>query len=214
MTLGFTFYLMLLLFGACIGTYKFQTLRPPFRAISLYLLAIFTSELIAELLSVKEANNMIIYHALIPFQLIFYTWIYRKILTVTNRVKAILYILSFCFIALSLLNSIFIQNHLLFPSNSLLLISLFVLSNSLLWFKSVITKPNALPFNKQPEFWFNIGNLFFYSITFFVFGFYNYIAVQQEWIFNLIWMANLFMYVCYILCIYAESHLNQSLEQK
>ena len=113
-------------------------------------------------------------------------------------------------ITLAILNSVFVESYLTFPSFSLLLLCLFVFPMTLLAFKHLLINPSREEVYTQPMFWFNMGGLLFYSVTFFIFGYYNYISTQEVWIHKLIWGVNLFMYSSYTISMYQAQRHNRT----
>lgn len=67
---------------------------------------------------------------------------------------------------------------------------------------------------KQPAFWFNFGNVLFYCVTFFTFGFFNPIykllKVIPDSLHILIWIMNIILYGSYFLTLRLSLKPNQS----
>lgn len=140
--------------------------------------------------------------------MILYPYIYLNALPASKTLKGIITavgIAGFCF---SLINSFFMQTFYIFPSYSILLLSLFIVCMALLSFYFMLQQPEDKSPLKVPMFWMSFGNLFFYCITFFMFGFFTPFIQRTgdlpEWAFIFIFAANLGLYVCYLVALRLE----------
>lgn len=140
--------------------------------------------------------------------MILYPYIYISALPASKKLKQIITgfaITGFCF---SLYNSIFVQTFFVFPSYSIFILSLFTVFQALLSFYFMLEQPVDKSPLKVPLFWFSFGNLFFYCTTFFMFGFFTPFikrnGILPEWAFVFIFMANIGLYLCYLLALGLE----------
>ena len=140
--------------------------------------------------------------------MILYPYIYLKALPAGKILKAV--ILGFMLIGFgfSLCNSIMLQTFFIFPSYSIFLLSLFTVFLALMGFYFMLQQPVDKSPAKVPLFWFSVGNLFFYCITFFMFGFFTPFIKRggglPEWGFIFIFAANMSLYACYLMALYLE----------
>ncbi len=150
-------------------------------------------------------NSMPGYHFLVPAFFIFYSTIYFKTLNFSRFRKVLFLFLTFLGISISIFNSLYIQKTDSFPSNGFLILSLLVITYSLMGFYNMLKNPGLQSPLKEPFFWFISGNLFFYSITFFVFAYFNPLLKKAgsipDWSYNIIYVSNLGMYLCYLKCL-------------
>jgi len=207
-SLRFLFYLLLLLVTIVYGLYCYKSLSKPFRVLVLLVLCVFLSECLGRWFVHKHQSNFPSYHILILAQMILYPYIYLNVLPALSghgKIITALGIAGFCF---SAINSFFIQTFYVFPSYSILLLSLFIVCMALLSFYYMLEQPEDRSPLKAPLFWMNFGNLFFYCITFFMFGFFTPFIKRTgnlpEWAFIFIFAANLGLYVCYLVALHLE----------
>lgn len=144
--------------------------------------------------------------------MILYPYIYFKAFPGLKGMK----LLAFSFMSVgavfTICNSFFLQTFTVFPSYSIFLLSLFTVFLALMAFQFMLKQPVDRSPLKIPLFWFSIGNLFFYCITFFIFGFFTPFVRRSgglpEWGFIFIFSANIFLYTCYLVALCLERKEN------
>ena len=69
----------------------------------------------------------------------------------------------------------------------------------------MLEEPTMIPLFKQIKFVFCISNSFFYSINFFIFGFFDPFKkgsfIIPEWEFDVLYVSNIMLYSLYIYCL-------------
>lgn len=196
------------LFLALIATYGLKHYRklPVYgRKIVILVLIVLFFEFLGRVSIHLFRNSFPSYHALILFQFILYSQIYLSIYTFSNKIKKVVSIFAFLFSISTVLISVFIQNLFVFPTYAFSLISFFIVLCSILGLSNMLNFPAQTPLYKQAVFWFTIGSLLFYAITFFTFGFFNPIIrilkIIPEWQNVFIWIMNLVLYGSYFLTL-------------
>src|SRR5579872_1441580 len=113
-------YYAILALIVLIGVIRFKTLTPPFRVLVVIILVILLSEISTRILAYSIRNSNPAYHILCILQYIGFALMYSKLLRGQSLKKAIL-ISIIPFSVLSLLNTLFLQRFLTFPSNIIML---------------------------------------------------------------------------------------------
>lgn len=209
MSLRFTLYILLVLIAALYGIYNYKDLSKPFRLLVVLMVCVFLSECYGRLLVYRYATSIPAYHLLILAQMILYPYIYFTALPAGKRLKAVILVLMGIGCGFSVWNSMFLQTFFVFPSYSIFLLSLITVFLALLGFYFMLQQPVDRSPAKDPLFWFSLGNLFFYCITFFMFGFFTPFIKRSgglpEWGFIFIFTANMGLYACYMASLYLEN---------
>lgn len=192
----FIIYLLLISCLILFGIKKFSRLSREFKMLIFLVTYILFSEILSKILAFKFGNNMIVYHVLIPVQLVFYALFY--IISI-RKWKIEIIVVTFIAVCCCFLNSLFFQSIYNLPTNSLILQALIIVPLCLSHMKTLAFEENNSALNRNPLFWFNLGNLIFYTNTFFVFAYYNLIGNPPEWVFVFIWILNIILYGSYFL---------------
>ncbi|MEQ8910134.1 MAG: hypothetical protein RIC95_13135 [Vicingaceae bacterium] len=206
----FLCYLLLLLLDSLIGIRFYRRFPKSFRLLTQLIILTFLVEFSSESLiqAEKIESNFIFYHLLQVIQLLYYALIYHELFEKLNQgkyKKRALWLGSslalLCFII-----SLSIQPFQFFPSYGSLLLSFFVIASSLLYYLKMMKTPSTITILKQAGFWFNSGSFFFYSVTFFVFGYFEFAQgtdkVTPIWVSNLIKSSNFILYLSLGLSLY------------
>ncbi len=199
---GYLIYVSLLIISLIIGIWKFSKMSLKFKFATLLLYFILLIEVISSVLSFWMINQTFVYHTLIPIQFLYYGFIFG----ISQKRLKLFLILFTTFMLLSFINSIWIQSIIEFPSYSLILLSLALVTTVLFDFTRLMKVPSKVKLTSLPDFWFNLGHLVFFSSTFFVFAFINsMVNIELNWPYDLIIIANLFLYTCFGLSLYLDS---------
>ncbi len=198
-------YLTTLAALAVIGLYRFFRLSTPTKWISVYAIVVFLAEILRWFIGCHYQNGNPVHHFFIPAHLVFFGIIYFSWIQNFRQTRWFLLGVSVCMALFLLANALFFQSIYSFPSLGLLFLNMFAVVCSLLLFYDMLKSPKEFSIFKLPAFWFNSSNLFFYSITFFLFSFIkNLQATNSElpsWGYNIIWIANLILYAFYAIAI-------------
>lgn len=174
MSLDLYIYFMILIMVALNGLVRFNRLSIPFKALAVLLTVVLVSEVVARILAIRIRNSYPPYHILCVMQYWIYAYIYYKLLQ--NKVVAIYVIRSIVpFMALSILNTVFFQHLLEFPSNMIMLSYIIFIGLSLLLFTQMLREPEQTAISKQGVFWFNCAVLIYSAAIPVCFGVLNYL---------------------------------------
>lgn len=201
----FNIYLIVLAITFFFGLVRFSKLTSPFKLLLLLVSYVFISELIIRFVLPKVTENALpAYHFTVIVLIFLYTSIFLKLFTTEIKLKRITLILAILLGIIALLNSLFYQGILKFPSFSVAAQGILCISLSLMLFKKMIETPSETPLAKQSLFWFNLGTLSFYSFTFISFIFYNEYKLEEMtyWLFYLNVIGNWVLYAFYLLSFY------------
>lgn len=188
--------------SALIGIVRYRYLNAAYK----YLLALLITTLLLEcagrIFAITLYTSYPAYHILLPLQVLLYTQIYSMLIFHKPQLNLLFAVIAAICILLFLFNSLYVQSPLAsMPSNGIALLSLVTVLYSLFLFYNMLQFPSENHLFRQPVFWFNSGNLIFYCITFFIFGFFNPVhkvsARLPEWQYTTIWVCNIILYSFY-----------------
>ena len=206
----FIVYTSLLLLALIYGGIKFRSLDRPYRLLTIYFGVVLLNEILGKFVGITYGNNHIFIHLLIPIQICFYALFYLALYPSTNRIrKWICWVGLFIFL-LCLTNTFFIQSISSIPSNGIILLALYVVPLSLNDYKDMLERSYHVSLVRHSMFWFNLGNLIFYCLTFLIFSYFNVKNTVPTWTLITVWGANMFMYGFYFLSIYLNASKNNN----
>lgn len=184
-----------------IGLIRLKHLHSNYRWLLLLVFFNLICDTIARWMSYKVGTNYPIFHFQLPIHVILYWIIYKKTFQL-NKYWNAGFILCLIFI---LLNSALQNSFWIFPSYGVMALALTILSVTLYGFLNLTKSKELIPIHNRPDFWFLLGNLMFFSITFFSFGLINFIHANfPEWLIWSIYGGNLVMYSSYFVSISVE----------
>ncbi len=141
----------------------------PFLLISL-ILEVFTMKM-----AVKGASTTNIYNLSTVLEVCFYLWALFQL--IENKIMKNGIIVCQCIYTCISLFDIYTNRYLdRFHSITYSVGGLFIVFFTIVFFYQLFAKPKAIFLTKEPSFWICTGLLFFYSVTFPLFAFVNYIA--------------------------------------
>lgn len=197
-----------MLFASILGVYIWKKLNKKYRFLTTLLIIVTISEATSRVLIVENGSSFPIYHFLIPIQCLFYALIFGIFSKNKNLIGTIF---SIAFLG-SILNTSFNQHLYSFPTISLIFLSFAVVISVLFDFERIRKHPNEIQLVKMGDFWLNIGTLFFFSITFLGFSMMSIEGKQfPKWVYNLIYAANVSLYISYFAALYLERKPNDSI---
>lgn len=210
----FTLYLITIFFIGIWGLLKYPKLSKPFKLLTQLIFCSFITEASTRIVAHIFGQTYPIYHVYIFISLVYYSLIYRSILPRTVFTSVV--ILAYLCVVTVIEGVTIWQEHGLyfFPSLGLLSTSIFVIILGLLLYGGMLRFPKTTSIFKQGVFWFNSGTIFFYSITFFVFGYFKHFMDSSKsmpnWCYELIWVSNLVLQACYFLAIFFDSKFRET----
>jgi hypothetical protein len=178
MSLDLIFYFLILILIVLNGAVRFQNLTAPFKILTIVILIIFVSEVIARILAFTIKNSNPPYHILCILQYAGLAFIYNRLI-VGRPLQNYILISIIPFSLLSISNTLFFQTLFSFPSNIIMLSYLIFILFSLILFMQMLEAPKEIIISKQSVFWFNSAILV-YSITMPIcFGILNYLVKHK-----------------------------------
>jgi hypothetical protein len=204
MSIRFILYLVLLAFGVVYGLLKIKKSSKVQKKLFYLLIWVFSIEITGRIFAYVYKTSFPVYHIYLPGILIFYLFFFQDLFK--DRItKAVFYYSGITLLPLLLSISHFYSNWTAFPSYQSVLLSLYIISGSLFCIKEMLEEPTMIPLFKQIKFVFCISNSFFYSINFFIFGFFDPFKkgsfIIPEWDFDVLYVSNIMLYSLYIYCL-------------
>lgn len=195
-------YLIVLTISLTIGMGRYDSLPRKYRLLFFLILITLISEIVSRYLAISIMNSRPAYHVLIPIQSLFYSMIY----TSSSNSKTWPRFTFLVVAALSILNTFLVQPIFEFPTYSLALLSVGIITIVLFDFRRLALLTIKIRLQQHPDFWLNLGSMFFFVPTFFIFGFINIgLNLTPSWGLWLVLIANLIMYTCYGFAMYLAS---------
>lgn len=111
-------------------------------------------------------------------------------------------------ITFSLFNSFFIQSFYTFSSNALTLVSAILIFYSLSYFYKLLTTPPEKHLESNPMFWINCAVIIYYSGSFIIFMYSNYMLPKSREAQQVLWgfhaLFNIFNYLLYAVALWVK----------
>ena len=173
MSLNYLIYLLVIFGGFIIGLLRYGQLERPYRFLTIYMGYVFLSECASRVVGYYLQNASVVYRIYILVTALFAGALYTLILPRSLFNKLITVFAPASLVASLIIFTIYYTSFHQWPEQWLLLLSLLVVLLSLLQYKNMLQHPVDIPLAKQPKFWLNTGTFLFFSINFFIFGFYD-----------------------------------------
>ncbi len=160
----------------CSGTFICLKKNAPsyIKPFPFFLLATICVELTALLLFYKKISNTILYNIFTSCEFIFYFYILRLIIK-NKKAKKIILTCLFIFPFLCAYEIIFVMKHDGFHSITYALGCLIIVSMCVYYFLELFQLPQSIDLKREPAFWICSGLLFYYTCSFPLFAFVNYL---------------------------------------
>lgn len=175
MTLDIWIYYVILLVGIVWGFAHFKQKKIWLRFLTLAFLLAFLSEIVSRYLAYEIQNSFPPYHFFNPINYVLMACCYYYLHPRTDFMRYYVPASSIILVCFSIINSIYLQELLTFPSNPILLGGVFILVMILYSYLQMLKYPNVLPLLQQAQFWFNTGNLLMFAPQFFYWAFFNFL---------------------------------------
>jgi hypothetical protein len=196
MTTRFFYYLILIFLVFIIGLIKFKRVGIAYKILTLLIGVTFLSECISRVLIIKIHNSIPVYHFFSPVEFIGFSCVYYYLIKNSNIRNAILCIMAVMLLG-SVIDTLFFETLMVFPSKYLLVCEILYLLYSLLGFRQMLLSPVQTPLYKQSLFWLNTAFLIYTSTIFLSFGLHDYFIkhhVSTKTLNTLIYVVNIIFY--------------------
>lgn len=166
-------YLLSMLFACVCSVYRYRAVDTASRILAILICCAFANEGAAFYLTKKYHNNLPLYafYGLLEYALL--CLYFNRVIDIFIKYNLGLYI-ALVGVILGVLNILFVQ-HLNINSYFLLFEGIVVIGMSLFAFFRILLKNDSLNLYRYHHFWFISVLIFFWCITFFSWGLYNYI---------------------------------------
>lgn len=176
------------------------------RSIGVLVAVTFISEIIVYVPTFFEIGNLPMLHLFTVLQFVLLANIMRKVLVplISNRT---LNILMMAFILFASIDALFLNGIDNFNSYSRPLASFILVFLALCYFYKTLKELKVKSLDKEPLFWLHIGILIYFSGSFFIFLFTNYIKTSNDALFTL-WgihaIFNIFLNISYAIALWIQ----------
>jgi hypothetical protein len=194
-----------------VGAIRWQKMKTAYRFLLILTFVELCGEVGSKWCAYNLKNSMPAYHLLVNLQLVLYPFIYMYTFSKRSVARAVLIAVSvvapILSIFLSLSSGLFV-----FPSYNVLLVAFVVITCSLFSFADMLNTPE-IKLHKRSLFWMNFGNLFFYCLNFFVFGFFAPLVKKHGeipyWAFYMLFYSNFPFYFCYLMAFLQQKKTHE-----
>lgn len=201
------FYLIILTSVTIYALNNYKIFLKSFKVLTVLLVIITVKEFLSKYVYHYNYDGNYLNHCLLTLTLILNLYIYLPQWSGNKKLKIIVSVISILFACLAVLNSVFLQNLYLTPSNGLILLCLQMVLLSLLSFKIIINSPANESIYMKPLFWLSVSNLFFYTVVYLIFAFFHFykeVGKIGSWLPLILSMANCLLYIGYGISIYVH----------
>lgn len=162
-----------------------------------FLLITLIVESIGQVLYDKKTNNLWLYNFFSVFEFVFYLWVIGEIIR-NKKAKKACSVLMIAYPICAVMNILFIQKINNYHSYTYTIGCLLIVTSCGYYFLELFLMPHSVGLFKQPAFWICTGLLFFYALTFPIFGLTNFVSRLPKKIIknlaNVISILNIFLY--------------------
>ena len=184
-----------------------------FKTFSPFLLLSIIVELIGAMLIRDGKSTTPLYNIYTTLEVVFYLWILLNILQ-GKLLKKILICCIIIYPAISLIDIYFIQGIEHFHSTSYSLGCLLLVLFSILYFFQLFARPSAIRLTREPSFWICTGLLMFYSISFPLFAFANFMTtfpnILAKNLQNILIVLNVLLYLLFSIAFLCKIRIRKS----
>jgi len=171
-----------------ISVFKFKHLSKELKVLSYYLYLSAISEITAQILASYFSNNLPVFHVYTIAEFFLLGYIYHLILK-DNLKNLVLYIIA-GFTIFSIINSLFIQKITEFNTYARTVENILLILLSIIYFYTVLKDLKIKRLSKEPMIWINMGVLFYFSCSLFLFIFSNILLNLSMKINDVMWFVH------------------------
>ena len=178
-----------------------------------FLLITCIVEIVAAYMQAHTIPNLPLYNlfSILVFSFYFYV-LYQVILS--RKAKRIVFHISWIYVSLTLINIFFIQRITVFHSMSFSLGCLLIAAICVYYFLELFQMPRSVNLIRQPAFWICSGLLFFYSCSFPVIAFANFLVQLPPVILRslgfVVYLLNVFLYSSFTIAFLCQLRIRKS----
>jgi hypothetical protein len=207
--LSFIVYLFILIATTIYGLLSLKKLDISYKMLVVLIVVSCSKELLDKFVYHQSSEGSYLGHLLLLMTLILNMLIYLPQWEGNVRLKKFVKLISIGFFVLVILNTIYIQDFGLMPTNGLVLLCIQSVGFSLLSFKIIVNLPANEPIYNKPLFWLSISNLIFYTVMYLVlafFHFYKFVGEIGNWLPFVALVSNYLLYIGYGVAIYVHKN--------
>lgn len=168
----------------------------------IYLFITFTVEYMAVQMSYKGANTVTLYNVFGTIEIVFYLWMFSRIIHETT-IKKVLKSFIWAYPLAVIINKTFIQKGEQYHTLTAGLGSLLIVLAAIYYFYELFQSEKSVDLVREPSFWISSGLLFFYSCSFPLFSLVSHFYSPSNKIINylasLSSLLNILLYSSFII---------------
>lgn len=207
---AYSLNLLILQFAICLASINLHQLRTHYKYFVIYLALVYSSEIASAFSAYYLHTNMYISHLIPPLQIVLISFVLFGILKISKNLRPH-WILGISILVALLIGLSAFYGTSQFASIGIILFSFFMVVGALFVLKKIALSSSTLSLYQHPDFWFSIGSLTFYSVTFFIYAYLWMPGVKPAWTYTLIIFSNVFMSCCYLLSLLKEIKFNKTI---
>jgi hypothetical protein len=180
------------------GVFRYKKMRPPHRFLFYYLIFAGVSEIVGIYTAEHRINNLWLLHIYTAVETVMLLWFYRLILQ-SRIIRRVIPFLMVFFPLLCLANGLWWQSMWKFNTYTRPLEALLLIFMGLAYFLENSHEPDQQEGARVPTTWMNVGLLMYFSLSFFIFIFSNYLKQGQAFNTVIVVLHATFALIMYIL---------------
>lgn len=188
-------YLVVLVAACAISIYRFRHLDFPARIFCLLLCLTVLNELLATIFARVYKNNAPVYNIYGLAEIFLLGLFFNQVVDVFRR-RNLGVIFGAVGVVVGVINIVAVQSLYTLNTYFLLLEGVVIISLALFSFARMMLHADMPPISRSPHFWLATILTFFWSTTFFNWGFYEYMNTMHP---NKVWIVNLLLVVVNII---------------
>ena len=162
-----------------VSFFHYKHIVKELKTVSIFLCFVAVFEIICIILANYSINNLPFLHLYTIFEFSFLGLVFYQVFAHPSFKKAII-VTIIAFAAFAIINAFFIQTIYEFNTIAHAVESFLLILLALLFFFKVFHESAVMHLGKYPMFWINSGILIYFSGSFFLFIFSNYILMQSH----------------------------------
>jgi len=180
---------------------------------AIFLLVTFIIEITGAYLSSKVISTIPLYNIFTTFEFLFYIYTIRQFIHHPIAKKIFIYIIVVYGLA-AFINIFFIQGIMVFHTITYAAGCLVVVFCAVYYFFEILFRPTPVTLVRMPDFWICSGLLFFYAVSFPIYGFTNFVMSLPHTLlknFNLfIQILNIILYTMFSIAFLCRFKVTKS----
>jgi hypothetical protein len=209
----YNYFIVISLVASLIAYFKWKE-ELYLKVFPLFLLISMIAEIVAYQLAEKNGNNTVVSNCFSTFEFVFYFYVLHDVIH-NRKAKKIIFHIGWVYVALVVVNFIFIQKITEFATTTYAVGCLMIVAICIYYFLELFQLSRSVDLLRQPAFWICSGLLFFYACSFPIFGFAKYInslpSILVGHLNGILNLLNVFLYSSFTIAFLCRVRMKKSM---